>query len=687
MIAILQHRAHELIQDRYEILGVLGTGAYGTVYQCRDCELEITVAIKELHVLDDPQTGGNERELALAQFRHEAIHLSHLRHPHIVSGHYQPHAGTWPVCPVCGYTIPDAGDGAAVCPQHGAPPIVVRQRHYLVMEFVDGPNLAEAAEAAGGILDTASALRYIRQIAEALHLIHARGWVHRDIKPENIRVRAASDDAVLLDFGIATESGAEGVFSTRQMRHTTGGGTLGYAPDSLHERRFPDARSDIHALGMTLYRLVAGRDPQDADDLAALRGHRPRAFNSTISPALEALILQSIEPDPTRRLQNAAGFLRALAAIIEPASVSSSLSAAPAVLPLTFRAGEAATNLTQLVHLVEKYPGEAKDYLYNGDFATWLSQNGRADLAQRAREICRHYPQRRAQGLEAFLLATGLVEPPSLEVEPTHLDFGVMGVGKRRRIDVELRNAGRGHLFGILRSTHLGLDFPAEFDGNRVLLPITFDASRAERGGHSGDIVIDSSAGEWRLPFSATIYRKRSWAPAVTVVFWSVVGMLCGQWMRTLPLLHQTKPAGWHWLTADSVVKWFPAAPLFGLALWGVLLLFVLGEALRQKSCGLFVSGGLVSLLGGVFCAMLGNELLKTGDIVLQPLLAPVTRDWAAGGWMFVGGLAGACYGTWRRWRDVFSTRLAMILCGWLIAITILYTVLWSTFLLVPAYL
>src|SRR5690554_1102726 len=105
MTAVLQHRAGELIQDRYEVLSLLGSGAFGTVYKCLDRELTTEVAIKELHVLDNVATGADEREAALAQFRREALHLSHLRHPNIVSGHYQPHAGTWLICPVCGYSF------------------------------------------------------------------------------------------------------------------------------------------------------------------------------------------------------------------------------------------------------------------------------------------------------------------------------------------------------------------------------------------------------------------------------------------------------------------------------------------------------------------------------------------------------------------------------------------------------
>ena len=100
MIATVRHRVGETIQDRYAIENELGSGAFGTVYKCRDRELDTLVAIKELHVLDEPSTPGDERKHALELFRREATHLSNLRHPNIVSGHYQPHNGTWLICPV-----------------------------------------------------------------------------------------------------------------------------------------------------------------------------------------------------------------------------------------------------------------------------------------------------------------------------------------------------------------------------------------------------------------------------------------------------------------------------------------------------------------------------------------------------------------------------------------------------------
>lgn len=680
MIAALQHRLGDLIQDRYEILSVLGSGAFGTVYQCRDSELNTVVAIKELHVLDDPVTAEDEREMALAQFRQEAIHLSHLRHPHIVSGHYQPHSGTWLVCPVCGYAF----RGVPRCPEHNLMPVVVRQRHYLVMEYVDGPNLAEAAENAGGMLEVPTVVGYIRQIAEALQLIHAKGWVHRDVKPENIRVRAESNDAVLLDFGIATATGAEGQFSTREVRHTTGGGTFGYAPDSPSERRFPDARSDIHALGMTLYRLLSGRDPQEADELADMRAYRPRQFNPAMPPALETLLLRCIDPDPARRPQDIPALIQALAALAEP---SAPLAASPPgglALPLHFTSGESAHDVADLVRLMDKYPQEAKEYLYSGDLMTWLAQVGRVDLAQRGREICEQYPNARRQGLEALTQFTGLVEPPRLDMQPPTLDFGSVSVGTVKTVDLQLRNLGRGFLFGELRSTFAGLDFPAAFDGNQANIPITLHARKLPGGKHHGELVLDSSAGEVRLPFSVTIERRSPAAAITTVTFWAIIGMFCGQFLRTLPIV--AEPAGWQWMTPATNLSWFPSAPLFGFAFWGSLMIFVVAEATRRKSCWLFLGAGFWASVLAFFCALTGNQFLIAGDIAFRPYMLGLAHQWAAGGWMFMGGVLGACYGTLRRMRDIFSPRLVYVLCGWLVAMTLLYAILAVVRIIVPAY-
>lgn len=704
MTAFLHHQSGERIQDRYEVLGELGSGAFGTVYKCRDSELDTLVAIKELHVLDEPSSAVNEREAALAQFRREAVNLSHLRHPHIVSGHYQPHAGTWLACPVCGETF----RGATTCPRHNAAPIVVRQRHYLVMEYLDGPDLSQAAKAEGGALGVERALRYIQQVAEALRMIHARHLLHRDIKPENVRLRVAGDDAVLLDFGIATQTGEAGDFSTRQHRHTSGGGTLGYAPESPSERRLPDARSDIHALGMTLYAILSGRDPLESDDLIAMRAHRPRDFNTNIPPHIELLIQKSIDSNPANRPADAAAFLRELNAPVANAAVTpvaapnvavaapTTVANAPSVAvapPFAFRSGARATDVGELVRLMDKDRQEAREYLYSGDLAQWLAGIGRADLAQRAREIVHEYPDRKYQGLEALAQATGLAEPPTLDVTPAVLDFGTIPHGARKTLVLKLRNIGRGHLFGILRSSLPGLFFEDKFEGNRHTVPITFDARDLPSGAHQGELVVDSSAGELRLPVAVQVQNAASFAASVTVMLWGVLGMLSGQLLRALPTSRQFAGSGdaQEWLTsthaeAQNVALDLPFAShvVFGAAVWMVLLVLTGGEATRRKSWTFLFSAGALSLPLAMLCAVVTGPLLTVGDGALQ-FLEPLLPGRAADGWMITGGLLGALYGTLRRLDDVFSRRLPQVLLGWLFFTLTLSGVLFLVRAVVPA--
>ena len=689
MIATLRHRVGETIQDRYEIEKELGSGAFGTVYKCRDRELDTIVAIKELHVLDEPSTRAQERAHALELFRREATHLSNLRHPNIVSGYYQPHNGTWLVCPICGVAF----KGTPTCPEHNAKPIVLKQRNYLVMEYLDGPNLAQAAEGAGGVLPIDVALRLIRQTTDALQQVHGRGWVHRDIKPENIRLRSQNDGAVLLDFGIATESGATGEFTTRAVRHTTGGGTLGYAPDSPSERRNPDARSDIHALGMTLYRLVSGRDPQEFDDLTQMRKQAPSTFNRHISPALDVLIRNSIHADPNQRPQNAEEFARLLDALdapIKEAQSTPSPAATPSapvkVVPvpsLKFYANEEPQTVDQLISLCERRPSEAREYLYAGHLETWLESRGSRDLARRAREVAQSYPKRE-RGLEAWLQATGKIAPPQLVTNPTFLDFGVLAPGESRTLQIHLKNPGRGYLFGLLKSSHRAVSIPAEFDGNNAVVPITIDASRMDGGEYTGEITIDSSAGEIHVPFRVIIKNRVGNDPLTSVVFWSVVGMFGGFAMRTLPFIGQKGFPGWNWMSANAETTPFSAGTIFGVCLFLSLCPFLVSETVRRKDSSTTFALALFLLLLSTFCGIVGTSIMSKTDNILHPYLLDIAGNWAAGGWMFVGGVLGACYGTVLNRDAIFSTRLFRIIMGWLVAMAIIYGLLAASVFIAP---
>lgn len=654
----LRHRQNDRIQNRYEVRKLLGSGAFGTVYGCRDLEIDVPVAVKELHVLDE---GGGERSAALKQFRAEATHLSTLRHPHIVSGHYEPFSGEWLICPICGLDFP----GYPRCPDHNSPLEVVKSRHYLIMEYVAGPDLLQLAENNGGRIQLDLALRYARDIASALAHIHARGLVHRDIKPENIRLRAESDEAVLLDFGIATTGDVEGdKYGTRPQRHTTGGGTVGYAPESARERQNPDARSDIHAFGMTFYHLLTGKDPTLPGDLRSMRTHTPCDFVPEIPAALDQLLVDCTANDPRSRPQDGAELLQRLDNLEdEPSSPPAATVFEEQVEPFYFRSGHKITTVAELAPLLDEFPAEAAQRLYSGELEEWLNRIGERELAVQAHTFRTRYRGRPKQGLEAFALATGQLVPPLLELSTQELNFGSLPQDGQRTIDLKLQNRGRGHLFGLIRASHPAVSTYGEWDGNKTKIPVTFDANRLRPGKYTGELTLDSSAGERVLPFSARV-RGPSWlAPFLTVLIYGVLGMMAGGLLRAVPFMFEPAGTGNQWLR-DSPT-WIPTAPLFGVTCGIVLFIWTTLESISRRSLSLWLSMGLFGTMLAIGAGIFGNELLRAGDQYLATEFGRVQSIVPAGAWMYAGATIGAILGTVRRWRDLMSVRFISLALGW----------------------
>jgi serine/threonine protein kinase len=668
----LRHRQNDRIQNRYEVRKLLGSGAFGTVYGCRDLEIDIPVAVKELHVLDEI---GGERDAALKQFRAEATHLSRLRQAHIVSGHYEPFAGDWRICRVCGLDFP----GHTHCPDHNSSLIAVSSRHYLVMEYVAGPDLLQLATSGGGRIDLDAALHYAHDIASALAHIHARGLVHRDIKPENIRLRAESDEAVLLDFGIATVGEVEGErYGTRPQRHTTGGGTVGYAPESPRERQNPDARSDIHAFGMTFYHLLTGKDPTLPNDLRLMRTHTPCDFAPELPAAIDQLLVDCTAMDASSRPQDGAELMRRLENLNQvPTAPSAPVAFQREIDPFVFRSGHVANSVAQLAALLDEVPAEAAQHLYSGELESWLDSIGERELALQARDFRARYRGRPKQGLEAFALATGQVEPPLIELSTQELNFGSLSPEGQRTLELKVQNKGRGHLFGLVRASHPAVSTYGEWDGNKAKIPVTFDANRLHPGKYTGELTLDSSAGERIIPFTARVSGPSWLAPFLTVLIYGALGLIAGALLRTLPFIPiQTRP-GFGWL--GGTPPWIPTAPLFG-GVFGVLLfIWVTLESISRRSLALWLSMGLFGTLMSVGAGIFGNELLRIGDSYLAPDLVQAVGNFAAGGWMLAGGTIGALFGSLRRWRDIFSVRLIPITMAWMAVLALVYFAIQGT--------
>jgi len=280
----------------YQVVGLLGAGGMGEVYQARDTRLDRTVAIKTLPVSLAVDPRFRDR------FDREARVLSGLDHPHI--------------CPVY-----DVGE-------HGA-------TSFIVMPLLDGESLAARLER--GALPLPDALTIAAQVADALAGAHHAGIVHRDLKPANVMLTKSG--AKLLDFGLAKGSvdivtGPSGSAATVQNLTAQGSllGTLQYMSPEQLEGREADERTDVFALGAVLYEMVTGRKAFTASShaslIAAILEHDPPPVSQVqpVAPAaLDRIVGKCLAKNPDARWQSAADLadeLRWIAARPDPATTS-----------------------------------------------------------------------------------------------------------------------------------------------------------------------------------------------------------------------------------------------------------------------------------------------------------------------------------------------------------------------------
>ncbi|WP_437521262.1 protein kinase [Sorangium sp. So ce726] len=265
-----------LLDGRFELAEIAGSGGMGTVYRAFDRSSGTVVAVKLLRKAADAR--------AQARFLREAATLSRLEHPHIVR-----------------YAT------------HGMSPT---GELYLAMEWLSGESLSDRLPRQELRIDESIAL--VRTVADALGAAHARGIVHRDIKPSNLfLVEGALDRVKLLDFGIAQLADA----STRLTRTEAVLGTLGYmAPEQARgERDSLDARADIFSLGCVLYECLTGKPAFRKQHPMALvwkllleEPPRVRELRPDVPHALDELVAQMLAKDPSARPEDGAAVARTL---------------------------------------------------------------------------------------------------------------------------------------------------------------------------------------------------------------------------------------------------------------------------------------------------------------------------------------------------------------------------------------
>jgi eukaryotic-like serine/threonine-protein kinase len=262
---------------RYELDRVIGRGAMATVYLGRDPTINRRVAIKTLPLAEE--FADSDLATARSHFIREAESAGRLNHPNIIS-------------------IYDAGEDNHVA--------------YLAMEYSEGKPLSHYARL-GRLLPPKVVFELMARAADALHYAHAQNVVHRDVKPANLLYDDVADILKLTDFGIARLTDAS--------RTRTGIilGTPSYmSPEQLSASKIT-GQSDLYSLGVTMYHLLTGSPPFQADSIPRLmekivhQKHRPVAdVRDDVPPCTDAILDQALAKDPDARFPNGRAMALAL---------------------------------------------------------------------------------------------------------------------------------------------------------------------------------------------------------------------------------------------------------------------------------------------------------------------------------------------------------------------------------------
>ncbi len=278
--------SNKCLQTRYQILRTLGHGGMGSVFLCEDLRLPGKQwAVKEMLCPESLPYGARE------SFEREVRILAGLRHRNL--------------------------------------PMIVDYFHeegneYLVMEYVEGRTLHEEVRLRGRV-DEIQALRWGLEIARLLDYLHSREppVIFRDLKPENIIVQE-NRSLKLIDFGLARH------FVEGKSRDTHASGSIGYAPpEQWDEAGQTDARSDLYALGATLFYVLTGQAPSPVYGSNQLSKHR-----DDLDPELEQLVQRCLEIDPDKRYGSAARVVHELFLLLSRRLPSGDLGLPPPITRL-----------------------------------------------------------------------------------------------------------------------------------------------------------------------------------------------------------------------------------------------------------------------------------------------------------------------------------------------------------------
>lgn len=259
----------KMLDDRYEILEVIGTGGMAVVYKAKCHRLNRLVAIK---ILKDEYLKDSEFR---RRFQAESQAVAMLSHPNIVSV----------------YDVSQSGD-----------------TDYIVMELIDGITLKQYMEKKG-VLNWRETLHFSMQIAKALEHAHSRGIVHRDIKPHNIMI-LKNGSVKVADFGIARVSSSQSTLTREAL------GSVHYISPEQAKGSRVDNRSDLYSLGVVMYEMLTGRAPYDGESPVAVAikhinagAPMPSTINPNIPGGLEQITMHAMCANLDERYSSATEML------------------------------------------------------------------------------------------------------------------------------------------------------------------------------------------------------------------------------------------------------------------------------------------------------------------------------------------------------------------------------------------